>query len=260
MDCTPHKFETFVQNFELFNSSHKLYNTKIIFGGVDYIYLLSLLTNMSLTGQQDTSHPNAMKEKEDMLFQNLSLQNLDYGNNVRNKCSVNSSCNLYNIDTYINCSLNSSCRPTYQRAQTFQKSTVNKVILLLFIGIISLVGNIATISFILRTDRYSTSTLDLLQFYLALADLLVSLFCILTDAIWTLLGEWYGGNLLCKSVKFMELFSIEASTNIQVLIGLDCLSAIRYPMSRDIAKHRVRMGLIFVWTISALFSLPQVSS
>lgn len=242
MDCTPHKFETIVQNFELFHSSRKLHNTKIIFGGANYIYLLSLLTNLSLTGQQDTSHPNAMKKKEDMIFQNLSLQNLDYGN------------------TYINCSFNSSCLPTYQRAPTFQKSAITKVILLCLISLFSLVGNTATISFILRTDRHSKCNLNLLQFYLALADLLVSVFCILTDAIWTLSGEYFGGNLLCKSVKFMEFFSLQASTNIQVLIGLDCLCAIRFPIRRDRAKHRVRMGLIFVWTISALFSLPQVSS
>lgn len=272
MDCSQ-KFESIVSTVEPYSTSRELYNSEIILDSADLFSSVPLVSNMVVTGQQETLQPNVMKGEDE----NISLQNLDYHNTTYSKCSinsscildinqmysncsVNSSCNLDSNDTYNNCSINSSCSPAYLRAPTFQHSALTRVIVLLLIALFSLVGNIATLSSILRTGRHSTSTLYMLLFHLALADLLVSLFCILADALWTLSVAWYGGNLLCKGVKFMQMFSLYVSTFVLVLIGFDRLSAVRFPMSRVHAKHRVRMGLVCVWTISGLFSLPQVSS
>lgn len=159
-----------------------------------------------------------------------------------------------------NCTVNySTCgQPMYRKAPTFQQSALTRVIVLLLIAIFSLIGNIATLSSILRTGRQGTSTVYMLLVQLAIADLLVSIFCILADALWTLSVQWYGGNFLCKAVKFMQLFSLYLSTFLLVVIGFDRLCAVRFPMRRARAKHHIRTGIVCVWALSALFSLPQV--
>lgn len=292
MNCSQ-KFESIVRVSKPYNTSRELYPSKSIFGDANLLSFVHHMSKMALRAQQETLHINAIKDK-DILLRNISLHNIDYCNNAYSKCSINSSynldekntynnfslnssSNLFNKQTYSNCLINSSCNidsnDTYsnysvnssgieihQRAPTFQQPALTKVIVLLLITLLSLVGNIAIISFILKTDRHSTSTLHTLLLHLSMADLLVSLFCILVDTLWTLSVAWYGGNFLCKSVKFMQMFSLYASTNMLVLIGFDRMSAVRFPMTRVRAKHRVQMGLVCVWTISALFSLPQVSS
>lgn len=198
------------------------------------------LANVVVTGQ-DTL-PSDMAE--DIMFsQQISFTEelvLDYNN------------------THSNCSLNSTCEPIYLTAPTFQQSDLTRVIVLLLIAIFSLIGNIATLSSILRTGRQGTSTVYMLLVQLAIADLLVSIFCILADALWTLSVQWYGGNFFCKGVKFMQLFALYLSTFLLVLIGFDRLCAVRFPMKRARAKHHVRTGIVCVWTFSAIFSLPQV--
>lgn len=153
----------------------------------------------------------------------------------------------------------SSCQESILNAPVLDETTIAKSVVLSFIAIFSYTGNIATITSILRTGRQNTSTVYMLLVQLTIADLLVTTFCILTDAIWMLTVQWYGGEFLCKMVKFMQMFSLYLSTFVLVLIGFDRLCAVRFPMARARAKKDVRKGIVCIWTLSALFSSPQVS-
>lgn len=209
--------------------------------GMDFHSSIPLVSNVVVTGQE----PLHLDDIDKDLYSQIPLtEELTLG---------------YNI-TEGNCSVNDSCGLLYPRAPTFQQSALTRVIVLLLIAIFSLIGNIATLSSILRTGRQGTSTVYMLLVQLAIADLLVSIFCILADALWTLSVQWYGGNILCKAVKFMQLFALYLSTFLLVLIGFDRLCAVRFPMRRARAKHHVRTGIVCVWTLSAIFSLPQVSA
>ncbi|XP_054711175.1 gonadotropin-releasing hormone receptor-like [Uloborus diversus] len=158
-----------------------------------------------------------------------------------------------------NCTLNKTCGDeNLPHAPVFEYHTLTKVVVLLLIAATSFVGNVATLTSIVRTSRQSTSTVYMLLLQLTVADLLVTIFCILAEAIWTLSVQWYGGNFLCKAVKFVQMFSLYLSTFILVLIGFDRLCAVRFPMRRAHARHHVKRGIIFVWALSAAFSLPQV--
>lgn len=156
-----------------------------------------------------------------------------------------------------NCS-NSTDMCGLEHAPVFEQSTMVKAIILLVIAGLSLVGNIATLWSIIRTGRQSTSTVYILLVQLAIADLLVALFCLMADAIWKITVQWYAGDALCKFVKFMQMFALYLSTYVLVLIGFDRLCAIRFPMARIKAKYYVRNGIVCIWSLSALFSSPQV--
>ncbi|GFY69664.1 gonadotropin-releasing hormone receptor [Trichonephila inaurata madagascariensis] len=159
-----------------------------------------------------------------------------------------------------NCTQNSTnfCHELGHAPQ-FENRTLMKGLILSFIAFFSFIGNVTTLASIIRTRRKGSSTVYMLLFQLAIADLLVTLFCILAEGLWTLTVAWYGGNLLCKMVKFMQMFALYLSTYVLVLIGFDRLCAVRFPMQRAHAKHHVRRGIASIWIISALFSIPQVS-
>lgn len=162
----------------------------------------------------------------------------------------------------INCTAQNAsvpCEKAFAHAPTLDQTAVINAVILFIITIFSYTGNIATLTSILRTGRQNSSTVYMLLIQLTIADLLVTTFCILTDAVWKLTVEWYGGNFLCKVVKFMQMFSLYLSTYVLVLIGFDRLCAVRFPMGRARARKDLKKGIVCIWTISAIFSSPQVS-
>lgn len=212
-------------------------------------FSIPVVLNVVVTGQEALVAQNISPDDSEMTEELLMDSNVTYIN-----------CTFINSDfNFTNCSENGSSAMLYIPAPTLEHSALVRAVVLLLIAVFSLIGNTATLTSILRTGRQGTSTVYMLLVQLAIADLLVSIFCILADALWTLSVQWYGGNLLCKAVKFMQLFALYLSTFLLVLIGFDRLCAVRFPMRRARAKHHVRVGIACVWTTSAIFSLPQVS-
>ncbi|GFY48700.1 gonadotropin-releasing hormone receptor [Trichonephila inaurata madagascariensis] len=167
-----------------------------------------------------------------------------------------------NSQKVVNCTsenTSEACNEVLEHAPQFEQTTMIKVVVLFIIAGFSCIGNIATLYSILKTGRQNTSTVYILLVQLAISDLLVAIFCLFADAVWKITVQFYGGNILCKIVKFMQMFSLYLSTYILILIGFDRLCAIRFPMSRARAKYYVRNGIIWIWIISAIFSSPQVS-
>ncbi|XP_014249088.1 gonadotropin-releasing hormone receptor [Cimex lectularius] len=132
-------------------------------------------------------------------------------------------------------------------------------------AMISLIGNILTILSIRnsRTCRnrkinQSWSSVYALILHLSVSDLLVTVFCIAGEAMWSFTVEWKAGNILCKLFKFSEMFSLYLSTFILVLIGLDRFVAVRYPIKAFSTTKRCSKFVIGAWILSCLLSLPQL--
>ena len=146
----------------------------------------------------------------------------------------------------------------YGSKPVFNEMSMIKTVVLSVIFVISFIGNTTTLVQMFRMRRRK-STINTLIMHLAIADLLVTFFCNVTDAVWASTVQWYGGNFMCKFLKFMQVFGLYLSTYIIVIISLDRCMAILDPMSRNLAPKRVRVMIITAWICSALFSLPQVS-
>lgn len=140
---------------------------------------------------------------------------------------------------------------------TFTQMSLIKTVILSLMFVISLIGNTATLVQMYRMRRRK-STIYTLILHLATADLVVTFFCFVTDAVWASTVQWYAGNIACKTVKFLQVFGLYLSTYITVIVSIDRCFAILDPMSRNKAPKRVRMMIAFAWVLSALFSLPQV--
>jgi hypothetical protein len=125
--------------------------------------------------------------------------------------------------------------PLEQAPQLTDKVIV-KVVVLSLMGFFSLIGNIATIWNIeknrasRRALRHSCSAIYALILHLSVADILVTFFCIIGEALWSFTVQWLAGEAACKLVKIFQMFALYLSTNVLVLIGIDRWVAVKYPM------------------------------
>lgn len=146
-----------------------------------------------------------------------------------------------------------------EHAPQFTEESQVRSIVLAVMAVLSLIGNTATIVSIAREKRRSRSTVYTLIHHLSVADLFVTFACLTTEAVWTFTVQWLAGNFMCKLIKFMQMFSLYLSTFILVLIGVDRFTAVRYPMRRSDTQRHCSYGIIFVWVLSGVLSIPQVS-
>lgn len=146
------------------------------------------------------------------------------------------------------------CVPLEHAPQLTDK-VILKVIVLSLMGILSLIGNIATIWNIQknratrRALRHSCSAIYALILHLSVADILVTFFCIIGEALWSFTVEWLAGEAACKLVKIFQMFALYLSTNVLVLIGIDRWVAVKYPMkskSLNTSRFLVRLQYFFL--------------
>lgn len=59
-------------------------------------------------------------------------------------------------------------------------------------------------------------------------------------------------------MKFAQMFGLYLSTYILVLIGLDRLMAVKFPLKIIDMGRKTRTRLIVAYSLSTIFSIPQV--
>jgi len=87
--------------------------------------------------------------------------------------------------------------------QATQLSMMQTIILSIMF-VVALVGNSATLARMYRIRR-RRSTINLLITHLATADLVVTFFCNVTEAVWTSTVQWLAGNAACKIIKYLQV-------------------------------------------------------
>lgn len=148
-----------------------------------------------------------------------------------------------------------------QHAPTLTYRAYIKAIILGVMAICSLFANVATIYSITKNRRkhHGCSAVYTLILHLSVADLFVTVFCLMGEAIWSYLVDWPWGNTACKLFKFLQMFSLHLSTFVLVLIGVDRFIAVRYPMKSLNTAQRCNRLILFTWIVSFVLSIPQVS-
>lgn len=160
-----------------------------------------------------------------------------------------------------------SNRSEQEHAPQLTQAALIRVYVLIILGTISLIGNFAILvhikwfktKSIRRNSRRNTSAIYTLVLHLAIADLLVTIFCIFGEAYWSFTVAWIAGELACKLMKLFQMFALYFSTYVLVLIGVDRYIAVKYPMKSLNTAQRCHRLLIFSCILSFILSLPQVS-
>ncbi len=102
------------------------------------------------------------------------------------------------------------------------------------------------------------SHVSVLIINLTAADLLVTFIVMPVDAVWNITVQWLAGDLACRFLMFLKLQAMYSCAFVTVVISLDRQSAILNPLAISMARRRNRVMLMVAWTLSTLFSIPQV--
>ena len=178
---------------------------------------------------------------------------LDLALDLRPERNISELDHLFHLETLNNL----TC---LEHAPQLTSGTFLKVIVLSVMACLSFIGNVATIWSIARNRRrqHSCSAIYTLILHLAVADLLVTVFCIGGEAMWSYSVAWIWGNVACKMFKFLQVFSLYLSTFILVLIGVDRFIAVRFPMKGLNTAHRCLRLVAVCWVLSFILATPQV--
>ncbi|CAG7722979.1 unnamed protein product [Allacma fusca] len=123
------------------------------------------------------------------------------------------------------------------------------------IFIIGFIGNMCVVLVVVRTKSMRTVT-NLFILNLAIADLLVIIFCIPSTLLSNILIPWVLGWWMCKTVNYIQGVSVCASVYSLVAISLDKFLGIWFPMKKGMAKRRARIIIGLIWVIASVVILP----
>ncbi|XP_054422707.1 gonadotropin-releasing hormone receptor [Pteronotus mesoamericanus] len=159
-------------------------------------------------------------------------------------------------------SINSSNPLMQDNLPTLTLSGKIRVTVTFFLFLLSTTFNA---SFLLKLKKWAQkkekgkklSRMKVLLKHLTLANLLETLIVMPLDGMWNITVQWYGGELLCKVLSYLKLFSMYAPAFMMVVISLDRSLAITRPLA--VSNSKLGQSLIgLAWLLSSLFAGPQL--
>ncbi|XP_049530882.1 neuropeptide SIFamide receptor-like [Anopheles darlingi] len=121
--------------------------------------------------------------------------------------------------------------------------------------IVGLVGNSFVIAVVFRAPRMRTVT-NFFIVNLAVADVLVIVFCLPATLMSNIFVPWMLGWLMCKTVPYIQGVSVAASVYSLIAVSLDRFLAIWWPLKLQITKRRARFMIVCIWIIALGSTVP----
>ena len=142
-----------------------------------------------------------------------------------------------------------------QRDEKLAKIEITVQALILFLAVL---GN-GIVFIVLVCRRKKISRMNLLILHLSIADLFVAFFNILPQLIWDITYVFYGNDFLCRTVKYLQVVAMYASSYVLLTTAIDRYLVICHPLKSHMwTTRRTHMLVLSAWCISFLFSVPQL--
>lgn len=121
--------------------------------------------------------------------------------------------------------------------------------------ILGICGNCFVVAVVFRSPRMRTVT-NIFIVNLALADILVLIFCLPATLIGNIFVPWILGWFTCKTVSYLQGVSVSASINTLVAISMDRFLAICCPLKCQLSTRIARWIIVVIWVLSLTITLP----
>nr|XP_006813812.1 PREDICTED: cardioacceleratory peptide receptor-like [Saccoglossus kowalevskii] len=131
-----------------------------------------------------------------------------------------------------------------------------QLILLWFLFAFVVIGN-AIVLVSVCLVRHKKSRMNFFIMNLAIADLSVGLLNILPDIIHRYTREFYGGEIVCKLVKYVQAIVVYGSTYQLVALSIDRYDAIVHPMNFSGSDKRSMIMVISMWVVAFILAVPS---
>lgn len=119
--------------------------------------------------------------------------------------------------------------------------------------ILSVFGNVMVILVFFK-GRQSKTDLRPYLVNLAVADLIMAVFCMPFTFGDVVFRSWIFSEPMCPVVIFMQTISVSASVFINVAIGIDRLLVVLFPLKCKRSKSRTKLVLLFIWLMSLILA------
>uniref|UniRef100_A0A8C5F635 Vasopressin V2 receptor n=1 Tax=Gadus morhua TaxID=8049 RepID=A0A8C5F635_GADMO len=113
---------------------------------------------------------------------------------------------------------------------------------------------------VLLRRRKQNAPMHLFMVNLCVADLVVAFFQVLPQLVWDITERFQGPDLLCRSVKYMQIVGMFASPYMIVAMTVDRYYAICCPLQayRGGTMSRWNTPIMVAWALALVLSIPQV--
>lgn len=134
---------------------------------------------------------------------------------------------------------------------------VVEIIVLILILVVAVVGNVFVLIALWRHSLFQQmSRCYLFMLHLSLADLMVALFNILPQLIWEITYRFQGSDLLCRLIKYAQVFVLYVSTYMLVFMAVDRVRAVQG--SGRGSLRAARLMIAGAWLVGLVLATPQV--
>nr|ALM88307.1 neuropeptide receptor A11 [Chilo suppressalis] len=128
-------------------------------------------------------------------------------------------------------------------------------ILYTMIFVLGVFGNVLVCYVVFRNRAMQTVT-NLFITNLALSDILLCLFAVPLTPMYTFLGRWVFGRLLCHLMPYVQGTSVYISTLTLTSIAIDRFFVIIYPFHPRMKLNTCIFIIIFIWLFSLVVTCP----
>uniref|UniRef100_UPI0037E78B55 vasopressin V2 receptor-like n=1 Tax=Semicossyphus pulcher TaxID=241346 RepID=UPI0037E78B55 len=120
-------------------------------------------------------------------------------------------------------------------------------------------GNSFVLWVLLRRRKHN-APMHVFMVNLCVADLVVALFQVLPQLIWDITERFQGPDFLCRSIKYLQIVGMFASSYMIVAMTVDRHHAICCPLQayRGGAMSRWNTPVMVAWGLALVLSIPQV--
>lgn len=121
--------------------------------------------------------------------------------------------------------------------------------------VVGVVGNTLVVVTVAKDKKMHTVT-NYFIVNLAVADLLVLLFCVPASVVPVYLYGWHLGSALCKFVPFIQSVTISVSVNSMAAISFDRYLAICQVFEFHVTRNMARLMIIGLWIVASVIFIP----
>lgn len=126
----------------------------------------------------------------------------------------------------------------------------------LIVFLTGVIGN-SLVFIAVTTTKSMQSVTNIFIVNLALADVLVMLFCAPPSIIWDVTNTWIFGSLMCRIVIYIQDTSVSVSVLTLTFIAYDRYHAICRPLQFSSKKTKAAGVIAGIWGISCMIGIPN---
>ncbi|KAK4310075.1 hypothetical protein Pmani_018328 [Petrolisthes manimaculis] len=145
-----------------------------------------------------------------------------------------------------------------ERGEDYRNSAlaVVEVVVLAVILMVAVVGNMFVLIAVWRHSAYRPmSRCYLFMLHLSLADILVAIFNIFPQLVWDITYRFQGPDILCRLVKYAQVYVLYVSTYMLVFMAVDRARAVQGSGRGSLRAARLMIG--GAWMVGLVLAAPQ---